>query len=77
MTDCAHGDIRLVQFSSNNQRSYQGRVEVCINGVWGTVTDDGWDSREARVVCRQLGYSDLSKTVVMDKNIYFFYSCFH
>ena len=52
-TNCTNGDIRL----ADGDNEYQGRVEVCLHGNWGTVCDDGWDNRDAGVVCNQLGYT--------------------
>lgn len=34
----------------------EGRVEVCSGEVWGSICHDFWGSRDAQVVCRQLGY---------------------
>ena len=52
---CQEGDLRLV----GGLKDMQGRVEICIGQVWGTVCDDYWGVSDAKVVCRQLGFGEV------------------
>lgn len=54
---CTNGQIRLD--GGGNPR--EGRVEICYYNQWGTICDDQWGAAEARVVCKQLGFSNLSE----------------
>lgn len=53
-TGCRNGYIRL----AGGRNSLEGRVEVCYDGVWGTVCDNNWGREDAAVACRQLGHAD-------------------
>ncbi|KAM9847935.1 neurotrypsin [Aulostomus maculatus] len=53
--DCHQGAARLVGGSSGNS----GRLEVYLNGRWGTVCDTHWTERDASVICRQLGLGEI------------------
>ena len=50
---CTNGQLRLAGGNIANE----GRVEICMDTLWGTVCDNSWGSADATVVCRQLGYS--------------------
>ena len=49
--ECRENDIRL----SGGRDHFEGRLEICSNGLWGTVYDGGyWDYYDAAVACEQL-----------------------
>ena len=65
---CTHGQVRLRDGSTPNQ----GRVEICMNGVWGTVCNRYWSSySNAEVVCRQLGYTTSGKCPSPSLSLFF------
>ena len=71
-TGCVNGAVRLV----NGRRPSEGSVQICIDGVWGHVCEYYywfWErtlANNARVVCRQLGFSTSCKLLYTLLNTY-------
>ena len=70
---CVDGSVRLQNPDASSESqlpSYdlikdqvsRGMVEVCVNGSYSRVCDDGWDNRDASVVCSQMGFSRYGKS---------------
>ena len=51
LVNCVDEEMRLVGRSTNRE----GRVEVCVDGRWGTVCNSGIEGI-AGAVCSQLGF---------------------
>ncbi|TKS66775.1 Macrophage receptor MARCO [Collichthys lucidus] len=49
-------NVRLVPSGS------RGRVEVKVNGAWGTVCDDNFSTPDGKVICRMLGFQTATDT---------------
>ena len=58
--NCTYGEIRLI----NGQSQYEGLVEICNNGRWELICARYWDDSDAKVTCRQLGYTDIGKVKI-------------
>ena len=55
------GDDYDSPFFEGFNTSVRGRVEVCIEGRYGTVCDNNWNYEDSSVVCSQLGFSRYGK----------------
>ena len=61
---CSDGQVRLV---GSTDSMYKGTVEICYEGLWGLVSDEGWDDTDAFVVCRQLQTGNGTEGVIAGK----------
>ncbi|KAL5491262.1 hypothetical protein EMCRGX_G016515 [Ephydatia muelleri] len=58
---CYAGDIRLTGTGSTVS---QGNVELCITNQFNAICGNVWSSKDAKVVCRQLGFNSSIATTV-------------
>ena len=50
VASCTNGLIRLV----DGNDEFEGRLEMCVSGQWGTVCDEGFGQIDAEKACAQL-----------------------
>ena len=51
---CELGELRLAGGAVN---ATTGLLEICIDGMWGSICDDQWTNDDANVACFQLGFA--------------------
>ncbi len=73
---CIENDIRLTQTATiKSPDNNVGRVELCRNRKWGTITLDldpkvqFWSQKNVQVACRQLGFSGGLNSIPSSKSV--------
>ena len=64
IVNCENGEMRLME----GKDEWEGRLEVCYNRRWGTVSGDEWTLTNSHVVCNALGYNTTSKPFLQLQN---------
>ena len=64
--DCEDGEVRLYE----GETEWEGRLEMCYNRRWGTVSSGGWTDINTQVVCNDFGYD------VSGKKKFIYTKCF-
>ena len=57
--NCTEGELRL----ADGNTPYEGRVELCMGGLWGTVCDKSWSTRDSEVICKQMNLSKIGEVI--------------
>ena len=60
LNDCIEGEIRL----ANNSAENKGRVEICVDGFWGTMCPNNSFTLNANIICKQLGFSEYGNSIL-------------
>jgi len=54
------GELRLSD-GNESDNSINGRLEILLNGLWGTVCSRNFNLVDANVACKQLGYGNATR----------------
>ena len=57
---CSDGNVMLVGGTDDAE----GTIQICYRNAYGTVCDDWWDTLDAMVVCKQLGFLEPGKLLL-------------
>ena len=55
LADCLDGQLRLIQHYIESS----GRIEICSNQRWETLSYQEWTSSNAYVACNELGFAGM------------------
>ena len=68
VVECIAHSIQVMKLEMNEETmtaAVAGNVEVCYNRVFNTLCGNSWRNVEASLVCKELGYSEFGKKMLI------------